>query len=156
MHSGGLVAVQLRELSDEPYEQLGKWLDGRRNVGLDGGRFAGGRPAGRRDQQAVQEIAECSCPAGIYEMQVRENESEPKLCNASDVLAKVLKVTKLDSVFDIHKTRRAAIESFQIAAGKSGSLSFCLLIAWIARIRIAGMTIHCKIGDKPMPSSVGM
>lgn len=52
-----------------------------------------------------------------FQVQVRKNEPKLKLCNASDDLTKVLKVTKLDSVFDNHKTRRAAIESFQIAAG---------------------------------------
>ena len=35
---------------------MDKWLDGRRDVGLDGDRHPGGGPAGRRDQQAVQEI----------------------------------------------------------------------------------------------------
>ena len=52
-----------------------------------------------------------------FNMRVRKNESELKLCNASEDLINVLKVTKLDNVFDIHTTRRAAIESFQATTG---------------------------------------
>lgn len=41
------------------------------------------------------------------------NDSELKLCNARPELMEVLKLTKLDSVFDIHKSRRDAISAFQ-------------------------------------------
>ena len=51
-----------------------------------------------------------------FKMRVRKNGSELKLCNASDDLMELLKVTKLDTVFDIHKTRLDAIEAFQLNA----------------------------------------
>jgi len=44
---------------------------------------------------------------------LRKNESDLKLCNASPELSKMLKHTKLDTVFDIHKSRRSAIEAFR-------------------------------------------
>jgi hypothetical protein len=61
--SGGLVAAQRKELYDESYRRMDEWLDGRRDVGLDGDRRAGGGPAGRPDYQAVQEIIVRSRPA---------------------------------------------------------------------------------------------
>jgi hypothetical protein len=46
----------LRASRDEPYKRMDGWMDGRRDVDLDGDRRSGGGPAGRRDWQAVQEI----------------------------------------------------------------------------------------------------
>jgi hypothetical protein len=54
--TGGLVATQRKRFRDEPNEQMDEWLDGRRNVVVDSNRRPGNSPAGRRDQQAVQEI----------------------------------------------------------------------------------------------------
>ena len=48
----------------DPYERQWKWLDGRMNVALVGGRWSGGCSAGRCVQQAVEEIAMLSRPAG--------------------------------------------------------------------------------------------
>lgn len=51
-----LVKSQRKELRDESWRRMDGWLDGRRDVALDGDRRTGSGPAGRRDQQAVQEI----------------------------------------------------------------------------------------------------
>ena len=49
-------------------------MDGRRNVVVDGNRPPSDRPAGRRDQQGVQEIVVRSRPAcEIYQFDIREH-----------------------------------------------------------------------------------
>ena len=56
-HDAGPVATQGKELyDDESCRRLDGWMDGRRNVDLDGGRHPGGSPASRRYHQAVQKI----------------------------------------------------------------------------------------------------
>ncbi len=47
-----------------------------------------------------------------FKMRLRKNDSDLKLCNASPDLMEMLKLTKLNTVFDIHDSRRSAIESF--------------------------------------------
>jgi hypothetical protein len=59
VHCGGPLGAHRRELTDGPYEPMDDSLDRRRNVAVGGER----RPAGRRDQQAVQEIVDHLRPA---------------------------------------------------------------------------------------------
>lgn len=51
-----------------------------------------------------------------FKKRLRMNDSELKLCNAKPELMEVLKLTKLDSVFDVYKTRRDAVSAFQCCA----------------------------------------
>ena len=46
----------MKGIYDESYRWMDEWLDGRRDVVLDGDRRPGGGPAGRPYQQSVQEI----------------------------------------------------------------------------------------------------
>ena len=50
----GLVAAQRKVVYDESYKRMDEWLDGRRDVVLDGDRRPRGGPARRRYQQAIQ------------------------------------------------------------------------------------------------------
>jgi hypothetical protein len=53
-----MSAAQRKGLYDEPYKRMDEWLDGRRDVDLDGARRGGGGPAGRRNWQAVQKMTQ--------------------------------------------------------------------------------------------------
>ena len=44
-----------------------------------------------------------------FKMKLRKNDSELKLCNAKPELLEMLKLTKLDKVFDIYNSRRDAL-----------------------------------------------
>ena len=44
-----MSAAQHKELYDESYKRMDEWLDGRRDVDLDGALRSGGGPAGRRN-----------------------------------------------------------------------------------------------------------
>lgn len=48
-----------------------------------------------------------------FKRRLRMNDSELKLCNARPELMEVLRLTKLDSVFDVYETRRDALSAFQ-------------------------------------------
>lgn len=52
-----------------------------------------------------------------FKMKLRKNDSELKLCNVKPELLKMLKLTKLDKVFDIYPTRRDALHAFRSFAG---------------------------------------
>ncbi len=52
-----------------------------------------------------------------FKMRVSKSGSELKLCSALEYLVELLKVTNLDNVFDIHETRREAINAFQSVLG---------------------------------------
>lgn len=44
-----------------------------------------------------------------FKMKLRKNDSELKLCNAKPELLEMLKLTKLDKVFDLYNSRRDAL-----------------------------------------------
>ncbi len=52
---------------------MDEWLDGRRDVDLDGDRRTGGGPARRRYQQAVQEVIQRSALLRSELLTMKEN-----------------------------------------------------------------------------------
>ncbi|MEO5798076.1 MAG: DUF302 domain-containing protein [Gemmatimonadales bacterium] len=50
-------------MDDEPWRRMDGWMDGRRNVDVDGDRRTGGGCAGCRDNQSVHEIVLRSVPS---------------------------------------------------------------------------------------------